>query len=234
MQKRILSILLLVITISMNGQDTGEDDFGAWYIYAGSNRISDKLDIQADAQFRFFEVVSNLNQILLRVSLNYKVNDKISFGAGYAYIDTDPTFTDDQITGAPLLENDIDEHRIFQQLFLKNVWGKFKIEHRYRLEQRFLSSSLSENTTEYRIRYRLQVTFPINERWFLNAYDEVFINMQEPIFGQNRLYGAIGYNFNKNINTQIGYLKNHFTGINFDRLQVAVFINTDLRKKNKQ
>ena len=31
------------------------------------------------------------------------------------------------------------------------------------------------------------------KNWFVSAYDEVFINLQEPVFSQNRLYAAVGY-----------------------------------------
>ncbi|NER14125.1 DUF2490 domain-containing protein [Leptobacterium flavescens] len=234
MKKKIVSLFLLLLSVFVsNAQETGEDEFGAWYMYFGTFKVADKLSIHTEAQFRFYEIASNFNQLLLRTGLNYHLSDNAIVTLGYGFIDTDPTFTDDQLLGAPFLENNIDEHRIFQQFILKNTVGKFKFEHRYRLEQRFISTSL-DNFTDHRARYRLQLTYPINDRWFLNAYDELFINLQEPIFGQNRLYGAVGYNFSKEISVQFGYLKNHFTGSNFDRLQLALFINTDLRKKKTE
>ena len=51
---------------------------------------------------------------------------------------------------------------IFQQFILLNQVGKFRFEHRYRLEQRFLYS-LGEKDTQHRARYRLQVTLPPEE-----------------------------------------------------------------------
>ncbi len=220
----LLFLVLLSIINFTNAQDTGEDEWGAWYMYFGTNQISDKLSIHSEAQFRYYEVTSSFNQLLLRTGLNYHINDEAIATIGYGYINTDGTFAD-----IPDEENS-NEHRIFEQFILKNKVGKFKFEHRYRLEQRFISTQ-NDDFTEHRARYRLQLTYPINEKWFLNAYDEVFINLQEPIFGQNRLYGAIGYNVKSNFSIQLGYLKNHFTGINFDRLQLGVIYNTDFRKK---
>ena len=92
--------------------------------------------------------------------------------------------------------------------------GKFKATHRYRFEQRFIDSPISGNDTQYRVRYLLRVSYPIYKNWFVSAYDEVFINLKEPVFSQNRLYAAVGYHLNSNITTQVGYLKNHFTGKN--------------------
>jgi len=227
MKKTIITLILSLITINAFSQDTGEDDLGAWYMVFNTSKVSEKLSIHAEAQFRFFETVSNFNQLLLRTGLNYHISDKAIATLGYGYINTDGTFED-----FPGEENS-NEHRIFEQFILKNKVGKFAFEHRYRIEQRFINSG-GINDTQHRGRYRLLITFPIDDHWFLSAYDEIFINFQEPIFGQNRLYGAVGYKFNKDFNIQLGYLKNHFTGINFDRLQLAVFINTDLRKKKSK
>ncbi len=213
--------------MQISAQESGEDELGAWYMVFNTSKVSEKLSIHAEAQFRFFETASNFNQLLLRTGLNYHISDNAIATFGYGYINTDGTF--DDLPG----EENSNEHRIFEQFILKNKVGKFAFEHRYRIEQRFIDFG-DRNDTQHRGRYRIQVTFPIDDHWFLNAYDEVFINFQEPIFGQNRLYGAVGYKFSKDFSVQLGYLKNHFTGINFDRLQLAIFINTDLRNKKQK
>lgn len=192
-------------------------------MYFGMNRVADRLSIHTEAQFRYFEVVSNFNQLLLRTGLNYHIDQNAIATLGYAFIETDPTFED----GEGRLDF-VGEHRIFEQFILLNRVGKFRFEHRYRLEQRFLYSP-GEHDTQHRARYRLQVTLPLTEVLFLNVYDEVFLNLQDDIFGQNRLYGALGFRLSAEASLQVGYLKNHFDGIDFDRVQLAVFFNPDLR-----
>ncbi|WP_378172020.1 DUF2490 domain-containing protein [Aquimarina sp. SS2-1] len=224
MRKILLVLALTTSALSTYSQETGENEWGAWYMYFGTNQITDQLSIHSEAQFRFYEIADTFNQLLLRTGLNYHLNENAIATVGYAYINTDGTFED--VPG----EENSEEHRIFQQFILKNKVGKVKFEHRYRLEQRFISTQ-GDNFTEHRARYRLQLTYPFNDKWFLNVYNEVFINLQEPIFGQNRLYGAVGYNVKSNFSIQLGYLKNHFTGINFDRLQLGIFYNTDFRKE---
>jgi len=226
MKQKLFLLTLLLTILTSNAQDTGEDDWGAWYMYFGTNQISDRLSIHSEAQFRFYEVSANFNQLLLRTGLNYHIDEKSILTAGYGYISTDGTFEE------LMDEKNSREHRIFEQFILKNKVGKLKFEHRYRLEQRFLDNQI-QKSTEHRARYRLQLTYPISEKWFINVYDEVFINLQNPIFGQNRLYGAIGYAVQSDFQIQLGYLKNHFTGRKFDRLQLGVLFNTDF-KKNKE
>ncbi|MDX1331963.1 MAG: DUF2490 domain-containing protein [Robiginitalea sp.] len=224
-----LLFLLLAGGPRLTAQETGEDTWGAWYQYFGMNRVSDRLSIHTEAQFRYFETLSNFNQMLLRTGLNYHINEKAIATLGYAYIDTDPTFSDSEE-----LLNDIKEHRIFQQFLLYNSVWEFRFEHRYRLEQRFLDFD-GVSDTRHRARYRLQLTLPLTDTFFLNFYDEIFINLQDEPFDQNRLYAAVGIRITENSSLQLGYLKNHFRRIDFDRLQVAFFYNPDLRglfKKN--
>ncbi|MEL6917540.1 MAG: DUF2490 domain-containing protein [Bacteroidota bacterium] len=229
-----LITLLLICPLLVCAQESGEDEFGAWYMYFGTNTVSKKLSVHTEAQFRYYETFSNFNQLLLRTGLNYHINTNAIATIGYGYIDTDPTFSDLQFEDAPLLINDLVEHRIFEQFILKNKVGEFLFEHRYRLEQRFINNKdLSDTDTQHRARYRLQITLPLTDVFFLNLYDEVFLNLQDEIFGQNRLYGALGIHITEDINAQFGYLKNHFNTTNFDRIQIGVFINTDLRK-NKE
>jgi hypothetical protein len=226
MKRNFLVILTLSLFTNFSySQSDGSDEFGAWYMYFGTNKVSEKLSVHTEAQYRLYEVADNFNQLLLRTGLNYHISNEAIATLGYGFIETDGSFIE-----FPNEENST-EHRIFEQFILKNQVGNFNFEHRYRLEQRFIST-LNENDTQHRARYRLQLTYPLSEKWFLNAYDELFINLQDDLFGQNRLYGAIGYKVKDNISLQLGYLKNHFSNTNYDRLQAALFFNTDFSKKN--
>ena len=226
---------LLAFGTLVNAQDSGEDELGIWYMYFGTNKISDRWSLHTEAQFRYYEVSGNFNQLLLRTGGNYHINDRAIATLGYAYIDTDPTFLEEPFQDAPFNGNQILEHRIFQQFILKNKISEFLFEHRYRFEQRFLSnkdlsrSSPAIRETQHRARYRLQVTLPLSEKFFLNFYDEIFLNLQDSVFGQNRLYAALGMHISDNSSVQVGYLKNHFPSAHYDRLQIALFLNLDLR-----
>lgn len=234
--KKILTIFILVLTATTNAQETGEDEFGAWYMYFGTNKISDKLSIHTEAQFRYYETTSNFNQLLLRTGLNYHISADAIATLGYGFIDTDPTFKESPLQNEFFLGNEILEHRIFEQLILKNKLWEFLIEHRYRLEQRFINNKdlpRMGKDTQHRARYRLQATLPLTDTFFLNFYDEIFINLQDNAFGQNRLYAALGIHITENSSMQVGYLKNHFSSGNFDRIQLGIFFNPDLSKKKK-
>lgn len=227
MKRTFLLLALILINSLTYGQDNGDDKLGSWHMYFGTNKVSDKLSIHTEAQLRYYENGKNFNQLLLRTGLNYHINPNAIATLGYGHITTDGTFEE--------FDNEVNaiEHRIFEQFILKNAVGKFKFEHRYRLEQRFIKFADSKDT-QHRARYRLQVTIPLSDVFFLNFYDEIFLNLQNDVYGQNRLYGAIGANVFKNTSVQIGYLKNHFPTRNYDRLQIGVIFNPDIRKKTKE
>ena len=227
--KKLITVILLITSSQISfAQNDGQEDLGSWFMLFTNNRISEKMSIHAEAQYRSYEVGTNFNQLLLRTALNYKLSDKAIASLGYGYITTDGTFEE------PQGEENTTEHRIYQQFVLKNKVGKLKFSHRYRLEQRFIDSPLNGTDTQHRARYFLRVTHPLHKSLYATAYNEVFLNLQGDTFSQNRLYGALGYTFNKNIRGELGFLKNHIDTRNFDRLQAAVFINADFRKKTKE
>ncbi len=224
MNKNWLILVLLLCGLVVSSQDTGERRWGSWFMYFGTNALSDKFSLHTEAQFRYFEMADNFNQLLLRTGGNYHITDEAIATLGYAYIATDGTFEE-----FPDEEN-TRENRIFQQFILRNRLSKWLFEHRYRLEQRFIDFR-DRKETQHRARYRLQITYPISELFFINWYDEIFLNLQDDVFGQNRFYIALGMQLSKSSSVQVGYLKNHFPGINYDRLQFAIFFNPDLRTR---
>lgn len=222
LKKYFPPIIFLMATLAIQAQETGENKLGSWFMYFGTNKIAEKWSVHTEIQQRYYQQAKNFNQLLLRTGLNYHLSGNAIATMGYAYITTDGTFEDIET------ETDAREHRIFGQFILKDRVGKLAFEHRYRLEQRFLDLG-TRNSTEYRARYRIQITLPLSKVLFLNFYDEIFLNLQDNPFGQNRLYGALGIKINTALSIQAGYLKNHFAKAHFDRLQLGVFYNPDLR-----
>lgn len=218
-----LLLLLLLLQTPARAQDTGESTLGAWYMYFGTHRVAERWSIHNEAQFRFYDLGGNFNQLLLRVGANYHISDAAIATLGYANIPTDPTFED-----GPL--NQVREHRLFEQFIGRHALGSWAIEHRFRLEQRFLGGDIPGDT-QHRTRYRLQATYPLGDTFFVNLYDEVFLNLQGEVFGQNRLYLALGARVSPAVSLQAGYLRNSFTAADYHRLQLALFWNADLRKK---
>lgn len=222
MKINIYFFIVFLLAVNVFSQNKGENKLGAWYMFSGNHRISDNFSIMTGSQIREFETTNNFNQLLLLSGLNYDINQNITAAVGYGFLNTDSTFEE--------LPEEIysKENRLFEQISLKNSFWKLNLEHRYRLEHRFLNSG-KNTVTQHRTRYRLQVSIPLTNIFSLSVYEEIFLNLKDDIFSQNRLFAALGIKVTPNSKVQLGYLKNHFNSVAFDRLQIGISIKTDLR-----
>ncbi len=60
---------------------------------------------------------------------------------------------------------------------------------------------------------------------YLSGYNEIFLNHQSPIFDRNRLYGALGYVFNKNLRIEAGFMAQTLEKTNRNQFQIVVLNN---------
>lgn len=202
-----------------------QDELGNWIMYFGTNKINENYSIHTEVQYRNHTAVpNNIEQLLLRTGLNYHVSPSTILTLGYGFI---PSFVFESEQSEP----EVVEHRIFQQLILKNRLYRLQFEHRYRIEQRWVNEDYRN-----RLRYRLMLTVPVNKpvieqgSLFVGLYDEIFMNTKETFFDRNRLYGAIGYQFHKTASAQVGMLYQRVNDFGKWYLQFAVFFNPNLKK----
>jgi hypothetical protein len=221
---RYLCIIFFLGNLVSNSQE----DTGNWIMYFGTNKISDRLSIHSEVQYRNHTISpTNIEQLLLRTGLNYHIKPNVSATIGYAYIGN---HTYESERKSP----EIEEHRIWQQFLTVNKIGRFKFEHRYRIEERFI-----EKDFKTRFRYRLMMFYPLNRKLletgsvYLGIYNELFINGVKTFFDRNRLYGGIGYKYDKNTEFQIGLLRQEVQTSAKTFLQFGIILNTNFKNKNK-
>jgi hypothetical protein len=216
-------ILWMVVIVSPLG-GLAQDGVGNWLMYFGEKKLDTQWSLHTEAQLRLFEVGSNPEQLLLRTGVNYRVHPNYMVTAGYGFIRNYNT--------APQRKNEVlsDEHRIWQQLIIRNRWGKANFEHRYRLEQRSF-----DDGWQHRARYRLMVTHPIYtlnkpySRFLICFYNELFMHLDAAHpFDRNRLYGAMGYQFDKDLQVQLGLLNQTTATTARNYLQLAFFYTPTL------
>ena len=221
----------------------------AWVMYFGNHKLSEHWGIHTEYQWRRADMFNEWQQSLLRLGVDYYSKQNAQYTVGYGWI---KSF---QYGDQPIAHN-LNEHRIWEQFVIKNKVGRVDISHRYRLEQRFIENWVKDANAVYaqdgfvfrqRVRYRFMATVPLSRKemkdntLFLAVYDEPFLGygkgIGKNILDQNRLYGAIGWRFNKDFNVQLGYLNQYVVktdGIKAERnhtLQIGVTYNIDFTKK---
>jgi hypothetical protein len=181
--------------------------WGSWFIGTAQ--------LPGDATHRwggFAEVQARTNAVFHQYFYN-----ELKAGGSF---DIDPNFTvfvaggrysisDYQDLGAGPLNL---EKRLWEQITLTQYSHRLKIEHRYRIEQRWFEFRDGGTEFRQRFRYRLNGFLPLNHKKiephtvFLSAYDEIFLNPKGPVFERNRVYGGVGYQFDPHFILQIGYV----------------------------
>ena len=203
---------------------------GGWYMYFYSwspkkTKKHGRFGLQGDIQYRNWDTVGDLEQLLIRGGLTYQPSQTQSkFTLGYAHITTgDFGESSDQIT----------ENRIYQEALVPHKVGtRVYLTHRYRYEQRYTDAE----KTRTRFRYALFMNIPFNQKnlkqgaVYLALYNEIFVNGERNIGGQkevlffdrNRVYGALGYSINDYLRTQFGYMQQTTNTWNKGQLQLSL------------
>ena len=109
------------------------------------------------------------------------------------------------------------EGRVWQQFTFTQPISRIKLEHRFRVEQRwtrFRDDVVPVNQARYRgrQRYRLSAVLPLNNPTmqpgtaFLSVYNEVFFDPRGPYFERNRAYAGAGVQLSRGLTVQAAWL----------------------------
>jgi hypothetical protein len=211
---RILLVLTFafLFSVSSNAQ---ESSLGNWLIYIGSKKIDSKWNWHHEAQYRNYNAIGDLEQLLLRTGIGYDLsenNNNLLGGYGFIRSENYVNGQDEKVV--------VNEHRIYQQFITKQKFRLASVQHRYRFEQRWV-----EEDFRMRFRYFLALSIPIDETFYLSAYNEVFLNVSENTFDRNRLYGGLGYRLNDKIRLELGYMNQFFSVGGRDQVNIIAFAN---------
>jgi hypothetical protein len=213
----LLFFVCSFLSFSIHSQ---ESDFGNWLIYIGSKMLNNKCNVHNEVQYRSYDAIGDLEQLLLRTGLGYSFNENkqnVLLGYGYILSENYINNTDEKVC--------VNEHRIFQQFISKQQMGSVKLSHRYRFEQRFVESDF-----KLRFRYFLSLNIPFNKKetinntFYLSAYNEIFLNTKTSIFDRNRVYAGLGYNVNKQLRLEAGYMSQLFETFSRDQFNIITFL----------
>ena len=148
----------------------------------------------------------------------------LSAGIGYAYFRNDFSYLSE-------IPESFDEHRIVEDIYLDHAIGQVKVDHRARLENRFIVQNGSTDTRHW-FRYMVKITYPFAGRWSADAYNEIWLNVgNEPTFAQNWLGIGLGHTFSDLFKSRIGYQRIHLDGPDFDRILIGITITPDFSVK---
>ena len=192
----LLATLVLVGAVRPSAA-TSDEDFQVWSPVYLTVSFTDKVLGWYEAQPRFGEDASRLNQLLLRTALGYRFAPRWSLWLGYAWTPSfEPRFNS--------------ENRMYQQLLYVTELSFARVMSRTRFEQRWIEGVTG---TAFRFRTLLRGRFPLTEDggWGAVAQDEIFLNLNSPTngpsagFDQNRFFLGLNRRVNTHLSVDVGY-----------------------------
>ncbi|MFK8037947.1 MAG: DUF2490 domain-containing protein [Crocinitomicaceae bacterium] len=203
-------LCLLFLAPKISKAQINQGQIGAWYMYFfNTNLKQSPWGLQGDIQYRNWNIVGDLEQLLLRGGVTYSPkNADVKFTLGYGNVTTG-AFGSSQSTSS--------ESRVYQEALYPVKFGdRFYTNHRFRFEQRFVEGQ----DLRPRYRYNLFLNIPLNNKnmakgtVYLAMYNELFINGQRhvgngntvEIFDRNRFYVSLGYILKNGLKMQMGVM----------------------------
>ena len=204
---RTFLLSLLLAALPLGDALAAEDDVGAWAVVATSGRFGadDRFRYTIDAQARYFDIGTGINQWLLRPGLGMDLTADTSAWIGYARFRT--RGRSGQV---------VNENRYWQDLRWDPAFdngGRLAI--RFRFEQRDVDIS---DDVRVLVRTMARYTFPQRQasstRFFLAA--ETFVDLNTTDWGggtgisQYRFLAGVGWPVGGGIRVDTGYMQQHF------------------------
>lgn len=175
---------------------------GTWNVANFQYSFTNKTSIWAEGQLRSQKFVNNFFYHEIKTGINYKPNKSIGILVGIGQYNT---YTIGGNFKTPVTAH---EFRLWEQFTLVNNIGNLKLEHRYRIEQRWRNEEYRN-----RFRYRINPILPINKNklqnktLFATLYDEIFLSDKPGYFERNRFFAGFGYQFSNSITLQSGFIR---------------------------
>lgn len=215
--RRVLRVLLLGIPAAAHAQTpwTTEQQGASWYGAFVDHAVSDRAALWFDGQWRRMGLGADPQQLLLRPGVQRTLAAGVRVAAGYAFVATAPY-------GALPQADPSREHRLWQQLSLSHTAGPVAVTHRYRYEQRWLSSLVGPDDVrtpasyQHRARYMVRAQGALPALTFRNrpvlafAWDELLMPIGHGDatlrLTQNRLGAGIGLPLDARQRLEVGYM----------------------------
>jgi len=196
------------LATTASAEDDLLQDAGSWLQVVGEGSLKfvdpslEKGRIWLEGQSRWDDDWNHWYQGMARAALGYSLSDRATIWLGYTFLPT-------QNVGKPYIAQQ-DVWPAFRYI-LPTDFGTFMF--RTMWESNFLRGSDVRERPRQMIRFMHPLEF--EPRLSLIAWDEVFVRVNSTQWGgnsgfdQNRAFAGLGWTFNPNFRTELGYLNQY-------------------------
>lgn len=194
------------------GQQKVEHQNQIWYGYYVTYPIHSNWYLQGEVHERHFLNPILHHQMAFRTHLHRIFGQNWDVSAGGAIFLNTPN------DPAAIVRLAIPEYRPHVDAMYKHQWKKLRIDHRFRAEMRFNRGTDASRTalnesihfSNYRLRYRIQVLFPLVKSISGKVNTEILLNAQQENpdndWDQHRMFAGLSIPLLTDLTLDVGYL----------------------------
>lgn len=203
-------ITTLVLSVALPGHSAAtEHDPGVWAIFSTADTFEsdgspNRWQYAFDAQARYFDIGSGVNQWLVRPAIGYKLTDNMNAWVGYA-----------RLRSRAASGRVADENRYWQQLdWRAGQWRGGQLSMRVRLEQRDIDLG-DDIGVVLRLMARYVRPFAGESNKSLVIGLEPFVDLRDTDWGgdsgigQNRVFIGVSQPFGGKLTLEYGYMNQY-------------------------
>jgi len=207
-----------------------------WAQYYNQIQLPAKWSLNTDLSVRSHTNFSELGQASLRGGISFAPCQTISVAGGLAYF---ISFQDNLVSER--------ETRAWMEVAFKHP--PLNLQHRLRMEDRYFHNLANgSNSSNYRLRYRVYFTFPVNHSTLTNRTlfflcgNEIFINFRKEKscngYDRNRMLSGLGFQLNERFQFTLSYVYQHEQNnnkLNFEETNIfwlGIIHKLSVKKKN--
>lgn len=198
--------LLLILTISIVNVSKADvfymySEKGLWTAFFIQKKINAKFFFTNELQFRIIEKPENLQQIIVRPSISFKLKEYIdlSVGASYSYNGGYNRFS---------AYKDGNEINTWQQIATNNQIAWLHIKTRLRFEERFTRPNFqSDYSFHNRLRTQIELGH-VFKKFSIFLYNEIFW-LNKAVVHQNWFGFITNYNFSEKWSVNLGLMNQY-------------------------
>ena len=162
--RSILSFFFVLFSMFATAQ---QHKFSGWGMTVNTIALSPKFNLIFDSQLRSNHQWKQPETFILRPGLTYVLNKNVSLSTGFALIQNWKT-----IQG---LRDGVSDNRIWQQLIINNQLKNAVLQHRFRMEERWIPVGLCIGTTVASVCFLYSLLFLLSSGflfflWFLTSF----------------------------------------------------------------
>ncbi|MEJ7682218.1 MAG: DUF2490 domain-containing protein [Segetibacter sp.] len=227
----LCSLALLCFSSVVKSQN---NSLGSWDIANAEYYLNKKWNLWGEVQVRSQKLTDQFYYHELKGGVNFRPDKNFGILLGTGQYGT---YSNGGNFKSPVLSH---EFRLWEQLTLVNNIDRIKIQHRYRIEQRWRSDGYRN-----RFRYRLNPIIPLNKptvdigTLYASIYDEIFLTNRAQYFERNRLFSGLGYQFSNPFTLQVGWIRQfdyarNNTSSKKDFLQTTLLFRINQHKSSRE